>query len=324
MSLIEYLTPYIISVSVDNSAPSASSSSSSNTSVKSSPDVPIIVWWTGFTHDPGTVETCGDVSCFFTVNRSYRDDPRTKVSKTTPHVLIQVSETTPLVRTKIRETSPPVLTNVSETMSCVLTKDNETTPCPYQDQWNHAPLSIPRSVEPHPLFVPMSVKPRPSVHNKVSETTPPVHTKVTEINRPAPPCLYPASLCVVSRAGLLELTHLTHVEQSPGLGHLTAGGCRYYATAGGCIFQLLVCDCRWPQLRTACAIQIPVYNICTCHSFAGDCRCHVFAGVFVLWDGHRVTWSPVTKVATPSVGSHARGVTEKQLGVLKRANDESV
>jgi len=40
---------------------------------------PIILWWTPFTGDQGTVKKCGKVNCFFTINRHYRSHPKTRV-----------------------------------------------------------------------------------------------------------------------------------------------------------------------------------------------------------------------------------------------------
>ncbi|KAK3600878.1 hypothetical protein CHS0354_019226 [Potamilus streckersoni] len=40
---------------------------------------PIILWWTPFTGEPGRYRTCGTVQCFFTINRLYKDHPKTKV-----------------------------------------------------------------------------------------------------------------------------------------------------------------------------------------------------------------------------------------------------
>ncbi|CAG2234553.1 FUT10 [Mytilus edulis] len=34
---------------------------------------PIILWWTPFTGDAGSYKKCGDVKCFFTNNRLYKD-----------------------------------------------------------------------------------------------------------------------------------------------------------------------------------------------------------------------------------------------------------
>ncbi|XP_013395516.1 alpha-(1,3)-fucosyltransferase 10 [Lingula anatina] len=42
-------------------------------------NVPVLVWWTPFTGEKGRVKSCGDVKCFFTVNRTYKDHPRAKV-----------------------------------------------------------------------------------------------------------------------------------------------------------------------------------------------------------------------------------------------------
>ncbi|XP_062607946.1 alpha-(1,3)-fucosyltransferase 10-like [Saccostrea cucullata] len=40
---------------------------------------PIILWWTPFTGEPGRYKKCGNVKCYFTVNRHYRNNPQTKV-----------------------------------------------------------------------------------------------------------------------------------------------------------------------------------------------------------------------------------------------------
>ena len=40
---------------------------------------PIILWWTPFTFDMGKYKTCGDVKCFFTINRKYQTHPMMKV-----------------------------------------------------------------------------------------------------------------------------------------------------------------------------------------------------------------------------------------------------
>lgn len=40
---------------------------------------PIIIWWTPFTGERGSYRKCGNVKCFFTVNRHYMNNPQTKV-----------------------------------------------------------------------------------------------------------------------------------------------------------------------------------------------------------------------------------------------------
>lgn len=40
---------------------------------------PVIVWWTHFIDDEGSLRTCGSHRCFFTVNRRYRHHPQLKV-----------------------------------------------------------------------------------------------------------------------------------------------------------------------------------------------------------------------------------------------------
>ncbi|XP_022080224.1 alpha-(1,3)-fucosyltransferase 10-like [Acanthaster planci] len=40
--------------------------------------VPILLWWTPFTGERGKVKTCGADHCFFTVDRHFRDHPKTK------------------------------------------------------------------------------------------------------------------------------------------------------------------------------------------------------------------------------------------------------
>ncbi|KAK3091428.1 hypothetical protein FSP39_019817 [Pinctada imbricata] len=47
--------------------------------IKEKIDDPIIIWWTGFTGERGRVKQCGKDQCFFTVNRHYRNHPKTKV-----------------------------------------------------------------------------------------------------------------------------------------------------------------------------------------------------------------------------------------------------
>lgn len=47
--------------------------------VKEPVSEPIILWWTPFTGDPGSYRTCGDVKCFFTVDRHYLNHHETKV-----------------------------------------------------------------------------------------------------------------------------------------------------------------------------------------------------------------------------------------------------
>ena len=41
---------------------------------------PVIIWWTGFTGERGRIKRCGNVKCFFTVDRKYKDHPGTKVN----------------------------------------------------------------------------------------------------------------------------------------------------------------------------------------------------------------------------------------------------
>lgn len=41
---------------------------------------PILLWWTEFTLETGTVKNCGDVQCFMTNQRKYKDHPLTEVS----------------------------------------------------------------------------------------------------------------------------------------------------------------------------------------------------------------------------------------------------
>ena len=43
---------------------------------------PIILWWTGFTREPGKYEKCGQYKCFFTIDKHYYHHPQTKVSVT--------------------------------------------------------------------------------------------------------------------------------------------------------------------------------------------------------------------------------------------------
>lgn len=40
---------------------------------------PLILWWTPFTGERGRYKQCGNVKCFFTVNRHYMNNPQTKV-----------------------------------------------------------------------------------------------------------------------------------------------------------------------------------------------------------------------------------------------------
>ncbi|KAK7501022.1 hypothetical protein BaRGS_00007902 [Batillaria attramentaria] len=40
---------------------------------------PVILWWTGFTGEPGAYKTCGSVECFFTIKRKYKNHPKLKV-----------------------------------------------------------------------------------------------------------------------------------------------------------------------------------------------------------------------------------------------------
>lgn len=44
--------------------------------------LPVILWWTDFTKDPGSVYRCGDMSCYVTNNRQYKGHKDTKVSIT--------------------------------------------------------------------------------------------------------------------------------------------------------------------------------------------------------------------------------------------------
>ena len=41
---------------------------------------PIILWWTGFTAEPGKYDWCGKDQCFFTIDKHYYHHPQTKVS----------------------------------------------------------------------------------------------------------------------------------------------------------------------------------------------------------------------------------------------------
>lgn len=43
-------------------------------------DVPILLWWTPFTKEPGTFKRCGKYKCYFTENRNLRFFPNPKVS----------------------------------------------------------------------------------------------------------------------------------------------------------------------------------------------------------------------------------------------------
>ncbi len=52
---------------------------------------PIILWWTGFTGEKGAIKQCGDVRCFVTVDRHYRNHPQTKAGisvKAATHVFM--------------------------------------------------------------------------------------------------------------------------------------------------------------------------------------------------------------------------------------------
>ena len=40
---------------------------------------PIVMWWTPFTREPGRVKQCGQVNCYFTVDRHYKDHQNTTV-----------------------------------------------------------------------------------------------------------------------------------------------------------------------------------------------------------------------------------------------------
>ena len=41
--------------------------------------LPIILWWTDFLHEKASIKKCGDVRCFFTNDRHYKDHKGTKV-----------------------------------------------------------------------------------------------------------------------------------------------------------------------------------------------------------------------------------------------------
>jgi len=41
---------------------------------------PVILWWTPFTGQEGSVRDCGSVKCFFTEDRRFRNHNLTKVS----------------------------------------------------------------------------------------------------------------------------------------------------------------------------------------------------------------------------------------------------
>lgn len=43
------------------------------------PNLPVILWWTDFMKNEGSVVKCGDTSCYSTNNRAYKNDPLTKV-----------------------------------------------------------------------------------------------------------------------------------------------------------------------------------------------------------------------------------------------------
>ena len=40
---------------------------------------PIILWWTGFTAEPGHYKWCGQHQCYFTIDRHYYHHPKAKV-----------------------------------------------------------------------------------------------------------------------------------------------------------------------------------------------------------------------------------------------------
>ena len=40
---------------------------------------PIIIWWTGFTGEPGHYKICGEHQCFFTIDKHYYHHPKAKV-----------------------------------------------------------------------------------------------------------------------------------------------------------------------------------------------------------------------------------------------------
>lgn len=44
---------------------------------------PLILWWTPFTGERGRYKKCGNVKCFFTVDRHYMNNPQTKVPQFT-------------------------------------------------------------------------------------------------------------------------------------------------------------------------------------------------------------------------------------------------
>lgn len=48
---------------------------------------PIILWWTPFTGERGRYKKCGNVNCFFTVDRHYMNNPQTKVSQITAPII---------------------------------------------------------------------------------------------------------------------------------------------------------------------------------------------------------------------------------------------
>ena len=51
------------------------------THVDPPPDDPIIIWWTPFTGERGKSRKCGENSCFFTVDRFFKNHKNTKVCK---------------------------------------------------------------------------------------------------------------------------------------------------------------------------------------------------------------------------------------------------
>jgi len=42
-------------------------------------NLPTVLWWTDSQHYSSSIKKCGDVSCFFTSNRSYLNHPSTQV-----------------------------------------------------------------------------------------------------------------------------------------------------------------------------------------------------------------------------------------------------
>lgn len=63
----------------DSSMPEFKDPHSDDTSaVKEKITHPIVLWWTGFTAEPGRYRKCGEYQCFFTIDRHYYHHPKTK------------------------------------------------------------------------------------------------------------------------------------------------------------------------------------------------------------------------------------------------------